>query len=90
MLANIAFINPGTNKRLRDQPYTYIKKYRIDTDELKKQLIPLDEDLWKLENYEKFIEVRSELISNEINQFFRRLYPSIFDKLCKLESNSLA
>jgi len=90
LLANIAFINPGTNKRLRDQPYTYIKKYRIDTDELKKQLIPLDEDLWKLENYEKFIEVRSELISNEINQFFRRLYPSIFDKLCKLESNSLA
>ena len=27
LLANIAFINPGTNKRLREQPYTYIKKY---------------------------------------------------------------
>jgi len=81
LLANIAFVNPGTNKRLRDQPYTYIKKYGIDTEELKKQLIPLNEDLWKLENYQKFVEVRSELISNEINQFLEDLYPMLFSKL---------
>jgi hypothetical protein len=24
-LANIVFVNPGTNKRLRDEPYVYIK-----------------------------------------------------------------
>jgi hypothetical protein len=29
LLANITFINPGTNKRLRYEPYTYIQKYNI-------------------------------------------------------------
>jgi len=53
-LANIAFVNPGTNKRLRDEPYIYINKYKINRNELLKQLIPEDEQLWKLENYEKF------------------------------------
>ena len=81
LLANIAFINPGTNKRLRDQPYTYIKKYGIETTELEKQLIPLDEDLWKLENYRKFIDVRSQLIADGINQFLESLYPSLFNEL---------
>ncbi|MFN6992554.1 MAG: hypothetical protein ACK4MM_07545, partial [Fervidobacterium sp.] len=69
LLANITFINPGTNKRLRDQPYTYIQKYGIDKEELRKQLIPLEEDLWKVQNYDQFIEKRAELIASEINKF---------------------
>ncbi|WP_309493710.1 GmrSD restriction endonuclease domain-containing protein [Candidatus Hecatella orcuttiae] len=71
LLGNITFINPGTNKRLRYQPYTYIQKYGIDKSELQKQLIPLDENLWKLQNYKDFIEKRSELIAEEINKFLK-------------------
>ncbi|MGC9086917.1 MAG: GmrSD restriction endonuclease domain-containing protein [Thermoprotei archaeon] len=77
-LANIVFINPGTNKRLKEQPYTYIKKYNIDNDELSKQLIPLDEQLWKLENYDAFLEKRSEIIAAELKKFMASLYPSFY------------
>lgn len=82
LLANIVFINPGTNKRLRFQPYTYIQKYDIDPKELQKQLIPLDDNLWKIQNYNEFVERRSELIAQGINNFLRSLHPSLFDKLC--------
>jgi hypothetical protein len=75
LLANITFVNPGTNRKLRHQPYTYIQTYNIDKKELEKQLIPLDENLWKIENYEEFIEIRSEIITNEINKYIRSLYP---------------
>jgi hypothetical protein len=74
-LANIVFINPGTNKRLREQPYTYIQKHNIDKSELSKQLIPLDEQLWKLENYDAFLDKRSEIIAEELRKFLTNLYP---------------
>jgi hypothetical protein len=34
----MVFINPGTNKRFREEPYIHIKKYKIDENELLKQL----------------------------------------------------
>jgi hypothetical protein len=77
-LANIVFINPGTNKRLREEPLVYIKKYRINLEELKKQLIPIDEKLWRLENYEEFLDKRAEIVSNEINNYMKNLYPRFY------------
>ncbi|MEM0217100.1 MAG: DUF262 domain-containing protein [Candidatus Bathyarchaeia archaeon] len=79
LLPNIAFINPGTNKKLRDQPLTYIRKYNIDRDELEKQLLPLDEELLKVQNYDRFLEKRSELITYEINKYLSDLYPGYPD-----------
>jgi hypothetical protein len=77
-LANIVFINPGTNKRLREEPLVYIKKYRINLEELKKQLIPIDEKLWRLDNYEEFLDKRAEIVSNEINNYMKNLYPRFY------------
>jgi len=78
-LANITFINPGTNKRLRDEPYVYISKFSIDKKELEKQVIPVhDEELWKLRNYDTFIKKRAALISEAINSFLRSLLPSFY------------
>jgi hypothetical protein len=77
-LANIVFINPGTNKRLREEPYIYIKKYRINKQELVKQFIPLDEQLWKVENYEAFLDVRSGMIATELTNFMKNLYPQFY------------
>jgi len=77
-LANIAFINPGTNKILREEPRVYINKYKIDKKELKKQLIPTDEKLLRLENYEEFIDKRSEIISTGISNYMKNLYPQFY------------
>jgi len=80
LLPNITFINPGTNKRLRDAPHVYVDKYKIDMEDLKKQLIPLDRDLWKLDKYEIFIEKRAESIATNINNYMRKLYPELFEQ----------
>jgi len=77
-LANIVFINPGTNKRFREEPYIYIKKYKIDENELLKQLIPQNEQLWRVENYEDFLDTRSEIIATELTNFMKNLYPQFY------------
>lgn len=41
----------------------------MNPDALKKQCIPQDPALWKLENYEHFLEVRRITLANEINAF---------------------
>jgi len=80
-LANITFINPGTNKRLRDEPYVYISKFGVDKNELEKQLVPIqDEELWKLKNYDGFMEKRAKMISDAISSFLRNLFPSFYPK----------
>lgn len=38
-------------------------------DALKLQCIPEDENLWKLENYEKFLDKRREILANDLNAF---------------------
>jgi len=81
LLANITFVNPGTNKRLRYEPYVYIKKYEIDEEDLKKQLVPIDENLWKVSNYTLFLEKRAELIADSINDYIIKLYPKLFEQL---------
>jgi hypothetical protein len=80
-LANITFINPGTNKRLRDEPYMYIKRFAIDKGELEKQTVPVnDEGLWKLSNYDRFMEKRASLISAAVNDYLRNLYSSFYTR----------
>jgi len=37
------------------------------------QCIPENEELWKLENYEKFIEVRRKLLSDKLNHFLNNI-----------------
>ncbi|MEM2514643.1 MAG: hypothetical protein QXU81_10110 [Candidatus Bathyarchaeia archaeon] len=79
LLPNIAFIDPGTNKKFRDQPLTYIQKYNLDKRDLEKQLIPLDdEELLKVQNYDRFLDMRAELITHELNKYLSELYPEQF------------
>ena len=37
------------------------------------QCIPEDEELWKLENYEKFLEARRKLLADELNHFLNNI-----------------
>src|SRR3546814_2899985 len=36
---------------------------------LARQCIPADPDLWKLENYERFLQARREMLASELNTF---------------------
>jgi len=40
---------------------------------LKLQCIPEDESLWKVENYEKFLETRREILAKEMNNFLQNI-----------------
>ena len=80
-IANITFINPSTNRRLRTAPNVYIRKYKIKIDELKKQLIPVDEELLRIENYEEFLEARSKLIAKELSNYLKNLYPDYYEEM---------
>lgn len=42
-------------------------------DSLKLQCIPEDRELWKLENYELFIEKRRKILTSELNDFLNNL-----------------
>lgn len=48
---------------------------------LKLQSIPDDEELWKIENYKKFLQVRRELLSERLNHFLNNI--SITDESIK-------
>jgi uncharacterized protein with ParB-like and HNH nuclease domain len=40
---------------------------------LKLQCIPEDENLWKVENYEKFLEARREILASELNNYLQNI-----------------
>ncbi len=39
------------------------------SDALTRQCIPEDPELWKIENYEKFLQTRREMLADELNRF---------------------
>jgi hypothetical protein len=90
LLANITFINPGTNKRLTDEPRVYINKFQISTSELEKQLVPVDQgdDLFRLNNYSDFINLRSSIISESIKTYLENLYPEFYAFQSNLTTDS--
>jgi len=70
-LSNLAFIGGKTNREISNkEPIKYLPRMieEYGEDVFKKHLIPLDEDLYKIENYTKFLETRRKLISDRLNQ----------------------
>ena len=46
---------------------------KLFPNSLKLQSIPEDENLWKVENYEKFLETRREILARELNEFLQTI-----------------
>ena len=70
-IANRAFLTADTNINISNKPPN---EYLPEIEEnfpcaLTKQFIPMNKDLWKLENYEKFLEIRRETIAKCINEY---------------------
>ncbi len=76
-LANIVFIPATTNKKLKKEPYQYIKEKGIGEEELKLNLIPIKEQLWYNEHYYDFISERAKLIAEIINRYLTERIKSV-------------
>lgn len=71
-IANMAFIGGRTNRRISaSNPQEYLEKIVAEQGEeaLSSQFVPLDRNLWKVENYRQFLEARRGLLIQEINKF---------------------
>lgn len=96
-IANRAFLTEKVNRKISDQePSTYfeevIRKYPTA---LEKQFIPMNKQLWKLDNYEDFLRKRRQIIADEINKFVNLLVseeevrPNIAELIKQEESYNL-
>lgn len=71
-IANRAFLSPETNRHIiRDRsPTEYLPEVVEDYPEaLQSQFIPMEEELWQIENYEGFLAKRRQNIANAINDY---------------------
>ncbi len=75
-IANLAFIGGKTNRQITNkEPALYLEKEviaRRGEEALISQLIPLDKELWEIDNYRDFLTFRRKAIAEAINEFMRR------------------
>jgi len=68
-IGNIAFLSEKANKTIRDsEPVKYLSN--VPRERLEQQFVPIDHEMWKLENYEGFLKARINSIVNSINDWF--------------------
>lgn len=69
-LANFCFLTKETNLDIRDRlPEDYFHEVeKRHPGALASQWIPTDQNLWRVENYDKFLEARRERLAEEMNQ----------------------
>ncbi len=74
-LTNRAVLTRLANRRKSDSPAEeYLTHIRENSpNALSKQCIPENPELWKVENYEEFLEARRKLLANEFNRFLEDL-----------------
>lgn len=71
-VANIAFLTEKANRKISNMhPEEYLAT--IDSAKLEKQFVPLDRNLWKIENYEDFLMHRRRIIVEKINEYLKSL-----------------
>jgi len=75
-IANMSFIGGRTNRHiLNKEPKYYFEKEVIakrGEDALLSQLVPIDRELWEIENYIKFLEYRRKAVAEAINGFMKK------------------
>lgn len=75
-LANYAFLTKDTNDSISDRyPEDYFPEYRAKCPSaMDTHWIPSDPELWKIQNYEKFLEERRKLLAIAANELLDSLY----------------
>lgn len=77
-LTNRAILTQTANRKKSDEPAAdYLKPVKEKFPKaLDLQCIPQDEELWKIENYEQFLEERRKLLAKNINTFLENITTS--------------
>jgi len=66
-IANITLISEKANEKIGGKlPYVYLSE--IDPEILRSHMIPLDKELWRMENYPRFLEARRQLIMEKVRE----------------------
>ena len=75
-IANFTFLTRETNEIVTDRdPAEYFEEIlRLYPGALESHWIPENRELWKVENYPKFLEARRELLASTANQFLESLF----------------
>ena len=86
-LANFCFLTKETNQAIGDRlPEEYFPEIQAQhPNSLASQWIPSDPDLWKIENYRKFLEARINLLAEAMNRLLKKL---MHDELHFLDDSS--
>lgn len=74
-ITNRAILTQMANRRKSDE---LAENYLVEVKQkfpsaLKLQVVPEDENLWKLENFEQFLEVRRKTLAKELNHFLENI-----------------
>lgn len=74
-VANFCFLTQGTNLNITSKPpAAYMPGIAAQQPgALESQWIPMDPELWKIENYPAFLEARRELLATAANSYLNRL-----------------
>ena len=75
-MANYAFLTKETNLEISNRnPEEYMPYYvQKQPGALESNWIPIDPELWKIDNYEIFLQKRRELLAKGANEFLQSLY----------------
>lgn len=74
-IANRAFLTAEANIGLKDRlPEDYFPEVEEHfPGALAKQFIPMDQELWRLDRFESFLEARRELLARKLNDYLKGL-----------------
>ncbi len=75
-IANFTFLTQETNIRISDRdPSVYLAEFTTkNSDAVRSHWIPMDPELWKVENYKEFLAARRELLAQAANEFLDSLF----------------
>ena len=75
-LANFTFLTKDSNLKVSDRyPSEYIPAYLPKhPGAIESHWVPMDPELWEIENYPQFLEARRELLAKATNEFLNSLY----------------
>lgn len=86
-IANRVFVTTRSNLEIFDDlPSEYLPDVNDNYPEaLEKQFIPQNPELWKIDNYEEFLQKRRELIAQSINTFLEEIEGEVEEEEKDLE-----
>ena len=75
-IANFTFLTQETNLKVSNKdPQEYLEKYlQKHPGAVESHWIPIDRNLWKVDNYPDFLAARRELLAKAANEFLEGLY----------------